>query len=128
MFSPNGQDVGGVGLQVRRQLEGEGRVAAAIFAELVAVDGDGGCGHDAGKVHENAAAGLRRQLEVAAIDGDELEILFVETVPGEDLVGVRDGDALEFGVVEIRGGRARDRAPAEKPVPVHRQDPAEGAV
>jgi hypothetical protein len=36
----DGQDVGRVRLQVRRQIEGEGCVAAAILAELVAVDGD----------------------------------------------------------------------------------------
>ena len=96
MFSPKGgisgrsveststaRTLGASALQMRRQIEGEGRVAAAVFAELVAVDGDGGSGHDAGKIHEDAAAGRRRQLEMAAIDGDELEILFVETVPGE---------------------------------------------
>src|ERR1019366_7960148 len=65
---------------------------------------------------------------MAAIDGDELEILFVETVPGEDLVRVRDGDALEFAVVEIRSGAAWDRAPAIEPVAVHRQDTAEGSA
>jgi hypothetical protein len=53
---------------------------------------------------------------------------FVETVPREDLVRVRNGDALEFAVVEIRGGAAWNGAPAVKPVAVHRQDAPERAA
>ena len=122
----DGQHVGRIRFQVRRQLERERRVASAIFAQLVAVDGDRGGGHDTGKIHEDAAAGRWREFEMAAVDGDELEILFVETVPGENFVGVRDGDALEFAIVEIRRGAPWHRAPAVSPVPVHGQDTGVG--
>ncbi len=118
----NGEDViaGGVEDRRSRQLEGERGVAAFVFAELLAVEVDGGGGHDAFEVDENALAhGGLGQLEVAAISGDEGVVLLREAVPRQLDVGVRDDDAVEGCVVEgARGGLLFGGAAVE-PAAIH---------
>ncbi len=98
----HGQHVLSVEIDMRREVEGEGRVAALVFAEAHAVDPDGGGGHHAFKIHENAlAVRFRRQLEAAAIDGDELIGLVVEAVPGQADIGVRNRPRAQTRIVEI---------------------------
>jgi hypothetical protein len=78
--------------------------------------------HGAG---EHALAAPRRlRAEVAAIDGDEFVALVVEAVPRQIDVGVRQRDALEFGIVEARRIGPSGRFAAEKPVAVRRIDAA----
>src|SRR6185369_17369010 len=78
-----------VEIEVRRQVKRERRVAAPVFAETLAVDPHGGGGHGTFEVHENAvAACLGRELEAAAVAGNELITLFIKAVPGQPNVGV----------------------------------------
>ena len=92
----DGEDILSVEIEVRRQVEGERRVATFVFAELGAVDPDGGGGHHAFEVDEDVlASGFRGKLEAATVERDELVGLLVEAVPREPDVGVRDGDAVE---------------------------------
>src|SRR5215469_13153164 len=65
---------------------------------------------------------------MATVDRDKLVRLFVEAVPGQPLVGMRDCDLLETRIVEIRCGIARRALRAEAPVAVHRQELATGAA
>ena len=106
-----------VEIKVRRQVERERRVSALVLAEALAVDPDGGGGHHAFEIDEDALApGFGWKLEAAAIGGDELVVFVVEAVPGQSDVGVGDDDALESGVVETRG-----RAPLPTTVRLKRQ-------
>src|SRR5258708_5761829 len=58
------EDVFTAKIDVRREIEREGRVSAFVFAETRVIDPDGGGGHDTFKVDEHvAASGLGRQLE-----------------------------------------------------------------
>src|SRR5262249_18476635 len=88
-------------VDVRGEMEGERRVAAFVFAELGAVDPDGGGGHGAFEIDEDVfAARFGGELEFAAVERDEFVALVIETVPGELRVGVRNHDAFELRVVE----------------------------
>ncbi len=79
----------------------EGSEAAFVFAEGDAVDPDGGGGHGAFEVDEDAVAFCGGgRFEAAAIGGDELVDLVVEAVPGQLDVGVGNDDGFEGGVVE----------------------------
>ena len=115
----NGEDVGRIPAQVRREFEGEGSVAALVFAERVAVDPDGGGGHGAFEVDEDALAACGGgKAEVAAVGGDELVVGVVEAVPGEELVGVRKDDGGEGAVVEVWVGVAGCGGGMEEPVAI----------
>ena len=55
------ENILGVGMKVIGEVEGEGSESAFVLAEGNAIDPDGGCGHDAFEVYEDALArGLRR--------------------------------------------------------------------
>src|SRR5882724_184110 len=117
------QQVLSVEIEVRCKVKGKRRVATLVFAQLLAVDPNGGGGHDAFEVHEDAATPcLGRKLKAAAVAGDEFIALFVKAVPGQADVGVGNDDALIAGVVEIARVRSiHDRA-AKSPVPIQRQN------
>ncbi len=123
------QDVLAVPIEVGRELERKRRVAALVFAEALAVEPHGARRHGAVEVHEDVlAAGLRRNAEVAAVGGDELRAFLVEAVPREPLVGVRDDDALEFGIVEGARARVLHALRREAPVAIHAQHEAAGPL
>ena len=124
----DGQDVLAVEVDVGRQIEREGRVAAPVLAEPLAVDPHGGRRHHPLEVDEHVTATrLGRKPETPPVGRDELGGLLAEAVPGQADVGVGDDDALEAGVVELPGVAFRIDRPAEAPVPVHRKDePASG--
>ena len=63
---------------------------------------------------------LARDTEMAAVDGYELVLLIVETMPGQDDVRVWKRDPLEMRVVENGSGGAGRRLAAEQPVAIHR--------
>ena len=96
----DGEHIFSVEIEMRGQVEGERSVAAFVFAELGAVDPDSGGGHHAFKVDEDMfASGLRGQLEMAAVNRDELVSLLVEAVPRQ----------LERWYAESRRDRSRSR-------------------
>ena len=112
-------------IDVRRQIEREGRVTAFVFAETRAIDPNCGGGHDAFEVDENmVTGGLGRQLEAATISGDELVGLVVKAVPGQANVGVGNDDAFEAGVVKVEVVRAFEVTFVEAPIAVDRKDHA----
>ena len=126
----HGQHVLSVEIHVRGQVKRKRRVPALVLSQARAVDPYRGSGHDAFKIHEDAmAAGFGRKFEAPAIAGDELVVLFVETVPGQADVGVRNDDALISRVVEIPSMRAFHHGAAVAPVAIHRKhEPALGGV
>ena len=121
----DGENVVAGPVEVGSEIEGERRVTAEVFRELVAVDGDGGGGHGAFEIDEDALAlsGLG-QAEVTAVDGGEFVGAVVKAVPREGDVGVWEGDAGEGGIVEIGCGAAWEVVAAEEPVTVHGVDAA----
>ena len=120
----DGEDViaGGIEDGRSRQLEREGSVTAFVLAELVAVKVDGGGGHDAFEIDEDALAhGGLGHFEVAAIGGDEGVVRFREAVPGKLDVGVRDDHAVEARVIEVAGGGCFVSGAAVEPAAIHGQ-------
>ncbi len=115
----HGDHVVAIVLQMRGQLEAERRVAALVLFELVAVDRDGGGGHGSAEIQEDALAlPAGHGPKVPAVGGDELKLRFVETVPGQADVGVRQGDLLPRGIVETGLRDAWERLAAEPPVAI----------
>src|ERR1019366_4641034 len=57
----HGDDVVGIELEVRRELEAEWRIAALVLVELVPFYGDRGGGHGAAEVQKDALAPPFRQ-------------------------------------------------------------------
>ena len=97
------------GIEVVGELEGKGRVAAAILAEFVAVEVDGGGGHDAFEVDEDALAGGGvGDFQLAAVGGDELVVLVLKAVPRQRNIAVRDDDFGKARVVKAGLVRAFD--------------------
>lgn len=95
-----GEKIFAGGVEMLGQLEGKRRVASAVFAELRAVEVDGGCGHNAFEVDEDAPSVSGGDVERATVKRDELIGLVVKAVPGQANVSVRDDDAGKAGVVE----------------------------
>jgi len=112
---------------VRGEFEGEGREAALVLAERGAVDPDGGGGHGAFEVDEDALAARGGWgFESAAIGRDELVGFVVEVVPGQMHVGVRNHDSLKGGVIEVGCVGAFDFAGMVAPTAIDGQDGAPG--
>ena len=106
-----------------RQVEGERSVPALILTEAHAVDPNSRCRHRAFKVHEDSlAASFGRKPETAAIDGDELVFLFIEAVPFEPDVGMRNHNTIETGIVKILRVSSFGRIAAETPIAIHGED------
>ena len=123
----NGENVFAGKIEVRSEFERKGSVAAFVFAEADAVDPDGGGGHGAFKVHKDAAATrFRGQREAAAIDGDEFVGFFVEAVPGQVDVGVRNDDFIERGIIEGFVVCALDEGMVVAPVAIDGKNSAAG--
>src|SRR5208283_5539929 len=102
--------------QMLRDFETKRRVPALVFVELVPVHGNRGCGHRSGEIEEDAfALPSRQRAKVAPVGGDVLKAAFVETVPGQAYVGVRQCDLLPRRIVEVRGRNARSCLAAEQP-------------
>src|SRR5262249_28456563 len=65
----NSKNVFSVEVDVRREIEGERRVSALVFAKALAVDPYSGGRHHTLEIDEDVlAAGLWRQLETAAVE------------------------------------------------------------
>src|ERR1700729_1358148 len=105
---------------MRREFEGEGSIAAFVFAQRVAVDPDSAGGHGALEVDEDALAACGGgEAKVETVGGDELVVGVVETVPGEELVGVGKDDGGEGAVVEVWVGVAGCGGGMEEPVAIN---------
>ena len=116
----NGNDIVGVVLEQLRDLEGERRVTALILFEGMPVDGHFGGGHGAGKIDEDALAfPCRQRPEVAAVGRDELEIPFVEAVPRQPHIGMRERDLLPLRVIEAGRFESFPGLAAEEPAAGH---------
>ena len=121
------QHVLAIEIEMRSEVKRKRRVSALVLAQALAIDPDGGSGHGAFKIHEDALApGLGRKFEAAAVAGDEFIAFFVKAVPGQADVGMRNHDALISGVVEIAGVRAFRHGATEAPVAIHGQHQASG--
>ena len=93
----------------------------------LAVDPDGGCGHHAFEIDEDALASrFRRQLEAATVERDELVGLLVKAVPWEAGRSCAGSRLVEAGVVEIFRVAAFDYRAAVTPLSIHGEDEASG--
>ena len=121
----NDENVLAFGLQIFCEFEGEGREAAFVLAEIVAVDVNGRGSHCAFEVDEDALAfrggGI---LETAAVGRDELVHLVVKVMPRHLDVGMRDDDALKRRIIEGRSFSAGDLRWLITPVAIDREDGA----
>ena len=118
----DGKKVVAIEVHVRSEFERKRRVAAFVFAKILAVDPNSRGRHNAFEVHEDALAlGLRRQFERTAVEGHELVRLFVEAVPGLATIGVRNHHLIEAGVVKLDRMPAVNHLRAVSPVTIDRQ-------
>jgi hypothetical protein len=110
-------------IDVRRQIKGKRGVAALVLAEAHAVDPNGRGGHHPFEVDENAfAARLRWQTKTPPINGHKLILLFVEAVPGQPDIRVRNNDALKRGVIKLPRVHSFDNCAVVTPIPVDGKD------
>src|SRR5437763_14583882 len=110
---------------MRRQVDGKWSIPTHVLAHAHTVEPDSGRRHHAFKIEEDAAtAGLRRKLEMAAVNGNELVALLVEAMPGEPQVSVWDNNAFKVGIVKIATMGRVGISEAVTPIPVHRKHKA----
>ena len=100
-------------------------VTAPMLAQVVPVDRHGGGRHRAPKIEEHAQPPrLRRHFEVAAVNGNKLVVAVIEAMPGQQFVGVRNGNGSESAVVESGLGGALGSWAPEQPASIERIDMA----
>src|ERR1700680_1055964 len=116
----DGDHVCSVEVEVGCQLKREWRVAAFVLSQSHSVEPDCGSGHHALEVDKDAfTSRFGRKLEAAAVERDKFVSLFIETMPWERDVRVRDHDRVKLGVVEIFGVAAFDKSSAITPLSIH---------
>src|SRR5687767_10224505 len=108
---------------MRSDLEGKSSVAAAILAESLTVQRNGGRSHHAVEIDEHSSSiQSRRHPEVTPVQRNKLIFLVVEAMPRQQLVRMRNGDASEGGVVEARACAAGDVFLAVQPLVIQREN------
>jgi hypothetical protein len=110
-------------IDVRRQIKRKRRIAALVLAEAHAIDLNGRGGHHSFEIDENTlATRLGWQTKTSSVDGPKLTLLFVEAVPGQPYICVRNSDALKRGVVKLPRVRFFDKCMAVTPTSVDRKN------
>ena len=119
------EDVLSVRMKVIGEFEGERSEAALVLSQGNAIDPNGGRGHGAFEVYEDALAPRRRGIaEAAAIGGNELVVFVVEVMPGKTDVGMGNDNGLKRSIIERRQVRAFNLGGMVAPLAIDRQNGA----
>ena len=115
---------------MRRKLERKRRITSFIYVQLLAVDPDRGSRHHPFKINENLLAlGFFGQAKAAPVQGHELVLFFIKTMPGQAHVRMRYDYSLKVGVVEIFLVPVLNRLRTELPTTINRKhEPTRSAV
>src|SRR5277367_1683575 len=92
----NRQDIVGIKIEVGRQFKRKRCVSALVLAEVHSVEPNVRSGHHPFEIDEDPSAPrFLWKLEVPPVYRNELVVLFVETLPGQPNIGVRNHDSLK---------------------------------
>src|ERR1700722_8483468 len=92
----NHQYIVGIKINVGRQFKRKRCVSALVLAKVYSIEPNLGSGHHPFEVDEDPSAPrFLWKLEVPPVYRNELIVLFVEAVPGQPYIGMRNHDSLK---------------------------------